>query len=166
MATPRTDNPATINSHEPGYRERSLWASLAAVALVDTGYFFMVLRGWLSDAPLTASGLIALLVAIVVVLLLIEVGFVIRNRAHREPRDERDELIAAESARVAYWVFVCGVVFALGLHLLNAVSPGEPLWGLAVFSVPLFEVHLILATLVSAELVRYAVALLRYRRGY
>ena len=148
-----------------GYRERSLWASLLAVALVDTGYFAMVARGWLTDSPLTAHGLIQLCIAIVVVLFAIEVGFVIVHRARREPMDERDDLIAAEAARVAYGFFVAGVLVTLGLHLLNAATPAEPLWGIALFSVPLFEVHLILASLVGAELIRYGGALWRYQQG-
>jgi|GEM_PF-1456417 len=149
-----------------GYRERSLWASLFAVALVDTGYFLMVVRGWLTDDPLTAPGLIQLCIAIVLVLLAIEVGFAFVHRARREPMDERDELIAADAARLAYRVFVAGVLIALGLHLLNAATPTEPLWGLAIFNVPLFEVHFILASLVSAELIRYGGALWRYQQGH
>jgi len=147
-----------------GYRERSLWASLIAVALVDTGYFFMVVRGWLTDAPLDAHGLITLCCAIVLVLLAIEIGFAFVHRALREPMDERDELIAAQSARLAYVVFVVGVLVTLGLHLLNATEPAEALLGLDLFAVPLFEVHLILASLVSAELIRYSYSLRRYRQ--
>ena len=152
-------------SSPSGYRERGLWASLVAVALVDSIYFLMVVRAWFADDPLTASGLIKLCVAIVLVLFAIEAGFAFIHRARREPMDERDKLIAAESARLAYRVFVAGVLVSLGLHLLNAATPDEPLWGLALFNVPRFEVHLILASLVSAELVRYGGALWRYRQG-
>ena len=78
----------------PGYRERSLWASLGAVALVDTVYFFMVVKSWLADNPLDAQGLIRLSVGIVVLLLVIEAVFLLANRARHELMDERDQLIA------------------------------------------------------------------------
>jgi len=145
-----------------GYRERSLWVSLGAVALVDTLYFFMVLRGWWVGAPLTASGLIGLLLAIAGLLIVIEMGFVLGNARQREPMDERDEAIAARAARFAYGVFALGVLLALLLHLVNqrSLDTGTE----QVFSWPLFEVHLILGSLVSAELTRFAVALLGYRR--
>ncbi len=150
----------------PGYRERSLWASLGAVALVDTVYFFMVVKSWLADNPLDAQGLIRLSVGIVVLLLVIEAVFLLANRARHELMDERDQLIAAQSARLAYAVFVVGVLCTLALYLLNAAGQPEPLWGLELFAIPHFEVHLILAALVSAELTRYGTSLLRYRRGY
>lgn len=149
-----------------GYRERSLWVSLVAVALVDTLYFAVVIYGWQSGNELTASGLIVLLAVIVGLLLLIELTFVFSNRAQREPMDERDQSIAAGAAHLAYLVFAGSVVAALALHLLNARSGSEPLFGLAVFDVPLVEVHLVLAGLVSAELVRYGGALLQYRRDH
>lgn len=145
-----------------GYRERSLWVSLLAVALVDTLYFALVLRGAAVGSPLTADGLMLLLLVIVVVLVVIELVFVLGNRRAREPMDERDEAIAAHAARVAYGVFALGVLVALFAHLLNARSletGSEPLFGWR-----LFEVHLILASLVSAELTRFGVALLGYRR--
>jgi len=144
-----------------GYRERSLWVSLGAVALVDTLYFFVVLRGWLAGAPLTASGLIGLLLAIAGVLIAIEVIFALGNARRREPMDERDEAIAARAARFAYGVFALGVVLALLLHLAN--HRNLDVLGVPLVSWPLFEVHLILASLVSAELSRFAVALLGYR---
>jgi len=153
--------------NEPsGYRERSLWASLGAVALVDTAYFFMVVQGWLTNDPLTAHGLINLCIAIVVVLLVIEVGFAFLHRGQREAMDERDQLIAAEAARQAYGVFVASVMAVVGLHLLNAADSSQPLGGLALFDVPFFEVHLILASLVTAELIRYGGSLWRYRQGH
>lgn len=148
------------STEEVGYRERALWASLAAVALVDTIYFAVVVYRWLRDEPLTAAGLTVLLVGIAIVLLAIEIGFGLANKARREPMDERDEAIAAKSARLAYVVFVTGVLVALGVHLLSADAQAGPLLG-----IPLIEVHLILASLVSAELVRYASALQRYRAG-
>lgn len=149
-----------------GYRERSLWVSLVAVALVDTLYFAVVIYGWVSANELSAAGLIGLLAVIVGLLLLIELTFVLSNRAQREPMDERDQSIAAGAAHLAYLVFAGSVVVALALHLLNVRNGPEPLLGLVVFNVPLVEVHLILAGLVSAELVRYGSALLQYRRGY
>ncbi len=145
-----------------GYRERSLWVSLLAVALVDTLYFALVFRGVVVGSPLTADGLMLLLLIIAGVLIGIELVFVLGNRRRREPMDERDEAIAARAARVAYGVFALGVLLALVAHLLSTRSVaagGEPL-----FSWPLFEVHLILASLVSAELTRFGVALLGYRR--
>lgn len=161
-----TKGPDEVGEEGLGYRERSLWVSLGAVALVDTLYFAVVTYGWLSGDELSANGLIALLAVIVGMLLLIEVAFVLSNRAQREPMDERDQSIAASAAYLAYLVFAGAVVVALALHLLNARSGAEPLFGLPVFDVPLVEVHLILAGLVSAELVRYGSALLQYRRGY
>ena len=150
-----------------GYRERSLWVSLVAVALVDTLYFGVVLYGWYTEQGLSARGLIGLLAVIVGLLLLIELTFALSNRAQREPMDERDQSIAASSARLAYFVFAAAVVLSLTLHLLNvnAQSRADALFGLAIFNVPLVEVHLILAGIVTAELVRYSTALRHYRRG-
>ncbi len=168
MAAPWVGPKRQVNASEEslGYRERSLWVSLVAVALVDTLYFAVVIYGWLSGDALSASGLVGLLAVIVGLLVLIELTFVLSNRAQREPLDERDQSIAARAAHLAYLVFAGSVVAALGLHLLNVRNGPEPLFGLAVFNVPLVEVHLILAGLVSAELVRYGSALLQYRRGY
>jgi hypothetical protein len=162
-------NPMSIDSTqqmEIGYRERSLWVSLVAVCLVDTLYFAVVLYCWWSGEALSVSGLIGLLGVVVGLLLLIEVTFVLVNRARREPMDERDQSIAAGAARLAYAVFSGCVVLALALHLLNVGSGVESLFGLAIFDVPLVEVHLVLAGLVTAELVRYSTALMLYRRGY
>lgn len=145
-----------------GYRERSLWVSLLAVALVDTLYFALVLRGVVVGSPLTADGLMLLLLVIAGVLIGIELVFVLGNRRQREPMDERDEAIAARAGRVAYGVFALGVLLALVAHLLSTRSVAAG--GGPLFSWPLFEVHLILASLVSAELTRFGVALLGYRR--
>lgn len=162
-------NPADIKSTDHtgiGYRERSLWVSLAAVGLVDTFYFAVVVYSWWSGTELSANGLIGLLVVVVGLLLLIELAFVLVSRARRESMDERDQSIAAGAAMLAYTVFSCCVVLALALHLLNVRSGDGALFGLAVFDVPLIEVHLVLVGLVTAELVRHSTALMRYRRGY
>ena len=146
-----------------GYRERSLWASLLAVALLDTLYFAWVLGAWWSERALGADQLLGLLLVIASVLVVIEVGFVLATRSHREPMDERDQAIAAGSARLAYGVFALGVLLALGLHLLNLqrLELGHP----PLVQLPLIEVHLILGSLVTAELCRFGSAIARYRSG-
>lgn len=148
------------------YRERSLWVSLLAVALVDTLYFGLVMYRWWSGSAFSPFELGLLLMGIALVLIAIQLAFTSVNRRQREPMDERDRGIATGAASRAYAVFAGALVLALALHLANAANKQEPLFGLAIFDVPLIEVHLVLVCLVSAELVRHATALLRYRRGY
>ena len=95
-----------------------------------------------------------LLALIAALLVAVELGFGWVNRASREPLDERDRAIAASAGRLAYGVFVVGVLLALMLELLDVFA-----------GVPFGVVHLVLASLVSAELTRHGYSLLRYRRG-
>lgn len=148
------------------YRERRLRVSLLAVALVDTLYFSLVVYRWWSGSAFSPVELGLLLGVIALVLIAIQLVFTSASRSKREPMDERDQEIAAAAASTAYAVFAGALVLALALHLANAANEGAPLFGLAIFDVPLIEVHLVLVCLVSAELVRHATALLRYRRGY
>jgi len=166
MASRGLDRPGANHAEDSGIgnRERSLWVSLLAVALVDTLYFAFVVHAWGVGEPISADGLIGLLVLISLLLLAIALMFAWATRAAKEPMDERDQAIAASSARLGYLVLVGAVVMGLALHLLNVNQAPDPLLGVALFEVPLVEVHLLLAGLVTAELVRYGAALLQYRQ--
>jgi len=167
MASQGLDRPGSesLEASGIGYRERGLWVSLLAVALVDTLYFAFVVYAWGVSEPISADGLIGLLLLISLLLLAIALTFTWVTRAAKEPMDERDQAIAAASARQGYLVLVGAVVMGLALHLFNVNQAPDPLLGFALFDVPLIEVHFLLAGLVSAELVRYGAALLRYRQG-
>lgn len=168
MASRGLDQPGPESAEGSGigYRERSLWVSLLAVALVDTLYFAFVVYAWALGEPISADGLIGLLVLITLLLLAIALMFTWATRAAKEPMDERDQAIASSSARLGYLVLVGAVVVGLALHLLNVNQAPGPLFGLALFDLPLIEVHLLLAGLVTSELVRYGAALLQYHQGW
>jgi hypothetical protein len=139
------------------YREKMAWLELAGMVIAYGAYFVAV--GMVDPAPgrdaaLVYCGLFA--AATAARLLILGIGWlVLRAKLGAEARarpDERDGAIARRSATVAYyvllslmlWVGVMKPLFASGWEVANSA----------------------LAAIIIAEIVRQAVAVTSYRRGW
>lgn len=142
------------------FRELSAWVS-ALVVLVFYGLFLSRISQH-QDPGETLGALAGVVVAIVVVEIVLMVGLAIFTRREDQRADERDRLIAARAYRNAYFVVASGLFFAIVYSLvpeldsLVAQLRLPPATALA---------HLLVASLVVAELVNYASRILYYRAG-
>jgi hypothetical protein len=138
------------------YREKIAWLELAGQVLAYGGFFAAVI---LAERMGGVSLLlfIGLFAASSVLRMLIEgVGrLVIAARSGadaRIPADERDRAIARRGAAIAYYVLMAGTI------LVGLVMPFTT-GGMKIVSAALLS-------LVLAELVRCAIVLVSYRRGW
>lgn len=139
------------------YREKMAWIELLGMVVAYGAYFIAV--GMVDPAPgrdatLIYCGLFG--AATVVRLLILGIGWlVLRTQSPAEARakpDERDRAISRRSGTVAYYVL---------LSLMLWVGVIKPLlasgWEVA---------NSALAAIIIAEIVRQAVAVISYRRGW
>ncbi|QDX25310.1 hypothetical protein FPZ54_04220 [Sphingomonas suaedae] len=139
------------------YRERLAWLELIGMVIAYGGYFIAV--SIVDPAPgrmetLTFVGLFA--AATLARLLILGVGWlVLRARMGGEARaqpDERDRAVARRGAGIGYYVLL-SLMLWVGV-VLPLTDTG---WAVA---------NSALAAIVIAEIVRQAVAVLSYRRGW
>ena len=146
------------------FREKSAVASLVAVLIVYGGYFADLLGG---EAERTLSAMLYTSIGVVISLIVIQVVFHILLAMFgaddaEAPADERDRLIDARAARIAYSVLSVGAVIILGRILFRGAMDEAS----AVAEVTLFEVaNLLLFFLVLAEICQYGARVYFYRRG-
>lgn len=139
------------------FREKTAWIAVAAMVIAYSGYFIAVTIAPRSGEPhdtLVLLGLFATATAVRLVILGVAL-LAVRAQSPvdaRLPADERDRAIAARSAGIAYWVLMVGMV------LVGIIMPFTD-HGRAITNAALFW-------LVTAEIVRYGVAIAAYRRGW
>ena len=134
------------------FREKSAWISVISMSVIYGFYFWSVLRSGPHDGGFRFGGLLATIIALVVVQVLLTIAAAIFcPREAKAPRDERDKLIELRSMRVAYSGLATGIAFAC---FFGAFNP--PI---------LFGTNALLFILVTAEIMRSGCQIIQYRRG-
>jgi hypothetical protein len=97
--------------------ESTIWSSLIITVAASVYFFGKVFGAIAAGAPLGVAEIARLGLAIVVLIVAVEIAFQVALAAwcRGEPQtDERDRLIAAKSARNAYYVLVTGLFILIG----------------------------------------------------
>jgi membrane protein YqaA with SNARE-associated domain len=147
---------ANIGAASMPYREKIAWLSLVGMAICYGPYFAVTHQSPLLDHPLPNFGLMALFAAaaggnavwVLLGRLLVNVK---TPRDERAVADERDRAVDRRAGTVAYYVLI-GLALYVGC-VLPFTSTG---WHI---------VNSMIASVVIAETIRYAVIVLGYRRG-
>ena len=137
------------------YREKIAWLSLFAIAVTFVPYFGLMASGTLPLRPmpdLARLGYFALTTIVQVILLVI--GHIALRLTSpedaRAPADERDSAITRQSISAAYYVLMTGmIVVGCVMPFLDA--------GWAIVNGTIFMI-------VVAEVVRYGIVVVSYRR--
>ncbi len=137
------------------YREKTAWLALIGMIVPYGAYFGILAAGIFPDKTLPNLPLLGLLAAVSIVrLLILGVGNLYLSRVSpleaRTPLDERDRAITQRSVSSAYYVLIAGMI--LVGFFLPFTSGG---WTI---------VNTALAAIVVAEIVRYSVVVVNYRR--
>jgi hypothetical protein len=137
----------------PSYRQKTLYASLAAELIVYGSYFFLHRQNSLNKV----AGMIIAIIVLQIVLQSV-IAAITRNRV----TDERDRLIELRGYRAGYLVFASLMVIGLGLLWFHAVIGHLPLdnpkMGLHFLSV-------FFGMLVIADITKTATQIVTYRRA-
>jgi archaellum biogenesis protein FlaJ (TadC family) len=141
------------------FREKSTWVTFVLLLVGFVVYFFnayFVLHGVHSADGYTPPSLfflfIALVVGFVVIEIVMHVLFAWRSpKDAKTPKDEREKLIELKAMRPAFYVLMVGAFLTIGLmhHRTTVYHMG----------------HSILFVIWIAELVRYGMQLVYFRRG-
>ena len=138
------------------FREKSDWLSFMSLSLLVI-YFFEIGRGILGGShpsgPYYYFTLFwVLVVALVVIQVVTHIVLAIRSpQDAKTPVDERERLIRMRATRPAYFVLLTGAFLTIGtMHM------GLNIWQFA---------HCILFVIWIAELLRFGLRLLYYRRA-
>ena len=134
------------------WREKQAWLALS-VLVVGYGVYFALVAG--ERRSMLAMLLLFGGVAIAQAVVMIVGSIVLAVRAGKEAQaraDERDRAIDRRSARIAYFVLLIGMI------MVGVVMPfSEQGWRIS---------NAALLALVVAEVVRYGVVVVSYRRGW
>lgn len=134
------------------WREKQAWLALSVMVVAYGVYFALVAE---ERRSMLAMLLLFGGVAIAQVVVMIVGSIVLAARAGKEARaraDERDRAIDRRSARIAYFVLLIGMI------IVGVVMPfSEQGWRIS---------NAALLALVVAEVVRYGVVVVSYRRGW
>ena len=137
------------------YREKSTWLTLSAIIVSFAAYFAVAYSGSIEGLP-NFRLLIVYAAAMGLQLVILGIGtLAIRANSGAEARikpDERDRAIARLGGNRAYYVMMTGLVFT-GVYL-------------PFTNVGWHIVHAALLTYVISEIVRCAVIIRAYRRGW
>ncbi len=135
------------------YRERSLYASLAAELVVYGPYFFLHQQNSVNKV----AGMIIAIIVLQVILQSI-IAALTRNRV----TDERDRLIELRGYRAGYLTITSLMVLGLGMLWLHAILGRFPMhspW------VGLHFLSVFFGMLVIADITKTATQILSYRRA-
>lgn len=138
------------------FREKIHWVTLVTMAAAF-GWYFLVYPWQIADSPAgvwaTAGLLVPVTIAIIVAMTVATAFLAIRNRAEVDLKeDERDRSFHMRGTHYAYYPLVVGIWITIFLIF----------WGVSQAQ----QLNLMLATLVTAEIVRIGTQLYLYRRGY
>jgi len=137
---------------DASFEEKSVWVQLVAMVAVLGAYFVvagrMMARGVLVMAPYVPL----FAVAVVLMVVVMGVGYALAAVSGRQERpDERDRLIGWKSEARSSWIVGVGVICGISAMIVGV----ESVW----------VVHLLLGSMFVSEVVKYALAILYYRRG-
>ncbi len=143
---------------EQSYAEKSAWVMLATL-LAAFGWYFYSHGGALMAGSLTFGDMLGAMIGLVVLIVVVEVTFhvMLGIEAAHDSRlseltetDERDDLIDVKSERFASYILSSGAIGGIFS---------------AAFLSPVLTAHVLLLTLVTAEVVKLVSQLAYYRRG-
>ena len=144
------------------FKEKSLLISLLTILVIYGGYFADVLS---STADRSLGAMLGTMIALLVALVAVHVFFhiVIALDDVEEAEDERDKAVARRASVYGYNVLFLAVILILGRMLIVGgwLEDGAADAGPLVYEVA----NLLLAALVTAEVVYYLAQLVFYRRG-
>lgn len=146
------------------YQEKSVLGSLIVTVCVFIYYCSRVYDFAVGSTELTIEGLWPLVLSITIAVIVVEIvgHIIIAAVAGSEEKDERDTLIDAMASRIAYLVLGIGTFVAV-FHLILTTMMG------IVYANPLLRdfwiVNLLISALTLAEVVKFSVQLIYYRRG-
>ena len=136
------------------FREKSAWISFVTILVVFGAYFWNVARiaGHEVDSHAGLVISVGLLASFVLIEIVLHLAVAMQSpKEARAPRDERESLIELKATRVAFQVLVVGALAGVGMmHITKSV------WVMGQ--------HVLLA-IVFAELIKFGVQILHFRRG-
>ena len=139
------------------FREKKAWVTLFALLAVFIPYFYFMVGLYHRPEPnynqLGHLAVLALVAFIVLELLMILVARWLSPEDKGFPVDERERLFAYRAAKCAY-VALIALVIAVIFPMIHTLG-GNWGWGMSL-----------LAAIIGSELIRAAVLILQYRRGY
>lgn len=144
--------------------ESTLWSSLIITVAASAYFFAKIFGAILADDPLSVAQVARLGLAIVIIIIAVEVAFslVLHAWFRGEPQtDERDELIAAKSARNAYYVLITGIFILVGHAGIAALLGYIDALNLDVQ----MAITLAVFAMVVAEVTHYGSRIVYYRLG-
>ena len=134
------------------FREKFEYVVIVGLLAVYGHYFFRVLPPMGSDIfPEQITLLVGLLVLLVLIFIVGAIALAVQARSNAVPDDERDKLITLKSMRNAYFLLAGGAVTAI----VSALVTEGNFW----------FVHVLLVTLVLAQLLESLSRLYYYRQG-
>jgi len=134
------------------FREKTAWISMLSMLAIGGFYFWSVIQAGPQHGAVRYGGLLATVIALVVVQVVLIVAVAILNpKDAKAPRDARDKMIELRSMRVAYSGLATSVALAC---FFGAFDP--PI---------VFNTNALLFILVTAETLRSACQVIQYRRG-
>ena len=134
------------------FREKTAWTSMLSMLAIYGFYFWSVIHAGPQPAGFHFGGLLATIVALVIVQTVLTIAVAIFKPAEaKAPRDERDKLIELRAMRVAYSGLATSVALAC---FFGAFDP--PI---------VFNTNALLFILVTAEILRSACQIIQYRRS-
>ncbi|MDA0347501.1 MAG: hypothetical protein O3C43_07700 [Verrucomicrobia bacterium] len=157
------------------FKEKVLWVNLIITVALFGYYFIKVMTDDMDGQQATWLYMKVVFWAIVIEIVLISVlsGF-----AKKQEGDERDKLYETRGYRYGYFVLFTGLIAALWQVVISSLGKtifehpeiGEKGAELVIkfseYASPFLIIHIMLFTLVLAEITKSAVQLFYYRRGF
>jgi len=139
------------------FREKKAWVTIFSLLTVFVPYYYLMMSTYHSPEPdfevLPYMALFALITFIVLEVVLVVVARMLSPEDAGMPRDERDQLFAFRAARIAHVALI--VLMILVTFPLTHTYGGNWGWGM-----------LYLAAIIVSEILRAAMLIVQYRRGY
>ncbi|MFA5987997.1 MAG: hypothetical protein WC803_00135 [Sphingomonas sp.] len=136
------------------FKEKITWLTLATMVVTYGVYFTLVARMGPAAPLISIAALFAVVTAAQVVVIVIGTVAitVTAQREAKAPADERDLAIARRASSGAYYALVTGMI-VVGIVMPSNKNPAE-------------IIHTALLALVIAEVMRHAMMVISYRRGW
>ena len=143
------------------YQEKSIWSSLIILVAAAVYFYWRVFEAYAAGAPPTSADLSPLILSLIVLMVGAEAGLHVTLSlcGKEEPKDERDVLVDAKSARNAYYILISGLVI-FGGH-----AAAVDVFGLGELPSAMTLVLGAVLAVVIAEVGHYVSQLVYYRRG-
>ena len=140
------------------YREKSTWVLLLSIGLTHAAYLVWFLQDLSRPAPAFVA---VFSLSVMALAALTAIGhIVIYWGTPDDRRDERDWQVENRSVRIAYVVHAVMMFLCIGTVMPMLIAVPE-----SSFNRPIVICHCFYASFVVAELVRYSLSALHYRRS-